>query len=73
MFQKITTAWSRLFGDKPIVTTNTKCGTYLGLKLSGFDYPEEDNSVEYENELIAMQREDKQKQVIERLVNAGID
>jgi len=53
--------------------TNAKCGTYLGLKLIGFDYPAEDNSVEYESKLISMQRKDKQKQVIERLIIVDID
>jgi len=73
MFQKMIAAWPRLFADKPVAATNTKCGTYLGLKLMGVDYPEEDNSAEYQSELISMQREDKQKQVIERLKIVDID
>jgi len=66
MFHKMITAWARLFFKQPDKPTRT-CGTYMGLKLIGFDYPEEDTSIEYEAELIAMQRKSKQKSIIDKL------
>jgi len=67
MFHRMITAWARLFTKQPDKPATRTCGTYLGLKLMGFDYPEEDTTVEYEAELIAMQRKSKQKSIIDKL------
>jgi|GEM_PF-3819622 len=69
MFKKMIAAWNKFFGVNQEIQTTAICGAYMGLKLIGFDYPEEDNSSEYEAELIAMQRKSKQRKSIEQFTS----
>jgi len=63
--EKMTPLWNKIFTKQTKKPTTQTCGTFMGLKSSCLDYPEEGTAIEYSNALIFIPRKAKQGKIIE--------